>query len=177
MKIVDRVCRVLEAMNAPYALIGGRAVAVRGHPRMTIDYDFLTTDRRVLQREIWSDLERDGVTVDARRGEWDDPLAGVVHLAFADGTEADIVVAKWKWEEGVIERAELLDVGGVELPVPRASDLILLKLSAGGILDLQDVVALLAVGDRDVLVREVDERIGDLSPEAQDAWKRIVAQT
>ena len=173
MTNVESVCQVLDSIGASYALIGGRAVGVRGHPRMTLDYDFLTTDRRVLQREVWKSLEDAGATVDPREGDHNDPLAGVVHITLADGTEADVVVAKWKWEQGVIDRAERLDVGGLHVPVPRTSDLILLKLSAGGVLDLQDVVVLLAVSRRDQVAREVEAHLGSLSAEAQEAWRRL----
>lgn len=173
MKSVEAVCSLLDSIGAPYALIGGRAVGARGFPRMTVDYDFLTSDRRVLERETWKPLEEQGATVDPRKGDFDDPLAGVVHITLAGGGEADVVVAKWKWEQGVIDRAERLDVGGIEVLVPRTSDLILLKLSAGGVLDLQDVVVLLAVSDREQVVREVEENIGHLDPAAVEAWQHL----
>ncbi|HEX9160831.1 MAG TPA: hypothetical protein VF980_03915 [Thermoanaerobaculia bacterium] len=176
MKSVERVVRVLESSGAPYALIGGHAVGARGFPRMTVDVDFLTTDRRVLRREFWKSLEDEGAAVDPRTGDFDDPLAGVVHIRLVAGDEVDIVVAKWKWEAAVISRAEHLDVGGLHVPVPRTSDLILLKLSAGGVLDLQDVAVLLAVGDRQQLVREVEENIASLGAEAVEAWRRISNQ-
>ena len=64
----------------------------------------------------------------------------------------------------MIARAERLTVMGVELPVPRTSDLILLKLAAGGYLDLHDAAALLALGDRDTLAREVEAHIGEVRP-------------
>ena len=142
---------------------------------MTLDYDFLTSDPRVLQRDLWNPLVRAGAKIDPRQGDFDDPLGGVVHITFADGLEADVVLAKWKWEEAVIQRAERIDVGGVTVPVPRTSDLILLKLAAGGYLDLQDAYNLLHVGDREQLIREVNENIAALSPEAQEAWQRIVS--
>jgi hypothetical protein len=52
MKILESVCLALRSLDAPFALIGGRAVALRGYPRTTFDYDFLTGDRRVLQRDL-----------------------------------------------------------------------------------------------------------------------------
>jgi hypothetical protein len=173
MKAVERICRVFESIGAPYALIGGRAVGVRGHPRMTTDYDFLTTDRRVLQQETWKDLEQIGATVDPRKGDFDDPLAGVVHIRFMDESEADIVVAKWKWQQGVIDRAEIVNIAGIHMPVPRTSDLILLKLAAGGALDQQDIIALLAVSPRRRVIEEVDENIQFLDHDAAAIWKRL----
>jgi hypothetical protein len=155
MKVVERVARVLHALDAPYALIGGRAVGLRGYPRATFDYDFLTTDPAVLRPASWDALTREGVELDCRRGDPDDPVAGVARLRFADGGRADVLLARWAWEAGVIERAELLSLDGMQVPVARTPDLVLLKLAAGGAVDVQDVVVLLGVGNRDEVVASV----------------------
>lgn len=175
MKNAEPVVRLLTSLGVRFALIGGHAVSVRGYPRMTIDYDFLTTDARALKQETWRPLEAEGATVDVRVGDFDDPLAGVVHITLEDGTECDVIAGRWKWEQGVIDRAEPLDVGGLVIPVPRTSDLILLKLAAGGPHDLRDVSVLLDVDDRERLIREVSEQIESLSPEAQQAWRGFTA--
>jgi hypothetical protein len=172
MTVLETVARFLQSIGAPYALIGARAVGARGFPRMTLDYDFLTSDPRVLQRETWQPLEQQGVTADPRKGDADDPLAGVVHLSFRGDQEADVVLAKWKWESEIIERAEPLDVGGTTVPVPLTSDLILLKLAAGGPIDLQDVVALVET-DRGRLIAEVDEKVPIVRPDVAAAWSKI----
>ena len=139
---------------------------------MTLDYDFLTSDARVLSREVWARLEKAGATIDPRKGDLDDPIAGVVHIAFADGVEADVLLARWKWELEIINRAEPLDLGDAVVPVPITSDLILLKLAAGGPIDLQDVVSLLAT-DSNRLVSEVDEKIGLVHPDVLPIWNNL----
>ena len=175
---LEPVRRVLEHLGAPYALIGAHAMAARGYPRFTVDIDLLTTDSRVLDRGIWTDLERSGATIDARRGDLDDPLAGVVHIMLADETDIDLVVAKWSWEAAVIERAsEVIVAPGVTIRVPQTSDLILLKLAAGGFLDLRDAAALLALGDRDRLVSQVEAHISDVRPDVRDVWSQVLAAT
>ena len=78
MNVIEAVAGVLESIGAPYALIEARAVGARGFPRMTLDYDFLTSDERILRREIWRPLEQAGATADPRKGDYDDPIAGVV---------------------------------------------------------------------------------------------------
>jgi hypothetical protein len=176
MNVVEEVSRILESLGAPYALIGGRAVGARGHPRMTLDYDFLTTDARILQAETWRELEARGAVVDRRKGEFDDPIAGVVRIAFPSGVEADVLLAKWKWELELIDRSERLPIGGVLVPVPITSDLILLKLAAGGPVDLQDVLALLAT-DRERLLLEVDQKIDRVLPNASDVWSSLKRST
>jgi hypothetical protein len=90
----------------------------------------------------------------------------VVHILLADTTDVDVVLGKWKWEAGVIERAEPMEIAaGVTLPLPRASDLILLKLAAGGFLDLRDAAALLEIGDREALIRDVNATIAEVRPD------------
>ena len=172
MKILEGVAHALAALPAPFALIGGRAVGVRGYPRATLDYDFLTTDPRILRRAVWSDLERAGVVVDCRRGDLDDPVAGVARLVFPDG-KADVVLARWPWERDVIARAEVLQLEGVAVPVPRTADLLLLKLAAGGVIDLQDVLVLLRSGDTQALIDDVERHLGDLDADARAAWERV----
>jgi hypothetical protein len=152
-------------------------MAARGYPRATVDIDFLTTDRRVLAPRTWREITAAGGTIDARRGDDDDPLAGVVHIVLADGSDVDVVIGKWTWEREVIERAERMHVAGADVPVARASDLILLKLAAGGYLDERDAAALLAVGDREALVREIDARIDDVRPDIRAAWLELLRRT
>lgn len=171
------VCGVLDALGARYALIGAQAMAVRGYPRFTVDIDILTTDARVLERATWEPIAGEGCAIDPRRGDIDDPLAGVVHIQFADGSDFDVVLAKWQWEGSLIERSEVVKVLGVRIRVPRLSDLILLKLAAGGYLDLRDAAALLGVGDRDAIVREVDATVAEVRPDVQAVWSKLLAET
>jgi Nucleotidyl transferase of unknown function (DUF2204) len=172
----DDVRAVLARNQISHILIGGHAVAARGYPRFTSDVDFLTTESRSLDVKLWAGLAEAGARIDSRRGDFDDPLAGVVHITLPDEHEVDVVVGKWKWEQEVIDRAEPLDVAGMTVPVPRASDLILLKLAAGGYHDLNDAAILLAVNGPDSVAAEVNERIGRLPKDAQAAWRRILSE-
>jgi hypothetical protein len=132
----------------------------------------------VLDRATWTSIAEEGGLVDPRRGDHEDPLAGVVHILLADSTDIDVILAKWKWEAAVIDRAELMSVrDGVTIRVPTLSDLILLKLAAGGFRDLQDAAALLQVGDRQALVNDVESRIRDVRPDVQDVWRDLIART
>ena len=174
---VEPVVRALDALGVSYALFGAHAMAARGYPRFTVDIDLLTTDSRVLDRATWTTLEHEGAAIDVRRGDADDPLGGVVHILLSDGTDVDVVLGRWAWEAGVIERSERLQVSpGVTLPVPTVSDLILLKLAAGGFLDLHDAAALLAIGERATLQAEVESRIADVRPDIGAAWRELLTR-
>ena len=169
--------RLLDAAGIRYALIGGHALAARGYPRFTIDIDLLTPDVAVLDAALWRPLEDAGAEVERRRGDSSDPLAGVVHVLLDDDTDVDIVVARERWQADVVARAEMLTVApGVDLPVPDAADLILLKLAAGGALDLRDAAALLAT-DRERLVSAVESRLAAAAVglDATACWRQVLA--
>lgn len=169
--------RLLDAVGIRYALVGGHALAARGYPRFTIDIDLLTTDVAVLDAALWRPLEDAGAEVECRRGDSSDPLAGVVHVLLDDDSDVDIVVARERWQADVVARAEMLTVApGVDLPVPDAADLILLKLAAGGVLDLRDAAALLAT-DRERLVPAVESRLAAAAVglDATACWRQVLA--
>jgi hypothetical protein len=172
---VEPVLRVLASLGAPHALIGGHALAARGYPRFTVDVDLLTSDARVLNAGVWETLRREGADVDARRGDADDPLGGAVHILLPDGTDVDLIVARWQWEADVVARATPMRIGNTEIPVPETGDLILLKLAAGGYLDLRDAAALLALGNRDTIVGDVERHIDEVRPDIRDRWRELLA--
>lgn len=172
--LLERVLAILDSANVRYALVGAVAVASRGVPRSTYDLDLFTTDKNVFRQELWSELRRE-VSVDIRRGDQFDPLAGVVRIG-TKPEQIDVVVGKWKWELAVVERAQPMEVRGLTIPVPSTSDLILLKLAAGGPLDYVDAYNLLKLGPSDKLLAEVSSKIGDLQDDAQKLWQRLLAE-
>ena len=161
----------LDENSIAFAIIGASALATRGVARSTFDIDLLTVDARVLNEPIWAPIQSE-VTVDIRRGDFDDPLRGVVRILPLQGRSIDVVLGKWKWERAVIERAELVTAGPRPLPVVTASDLVLLKLAAGGPKDAWDIGRLLGVIKPESLA-EVEQRLPDLQPDARALWDRI----
>jgi hypothetical protein len=171
---LEPVTRVLDAAAIPYALIGAHAMAARGYPRFTTDIDLLTADTRVLDAATWVPLSEGGALIDRRRGDHDDPLAGVVRIVLADGTNVDVVVGRWPWERELVGRAEPMTVLGVTIGVPSTGDLILLKLAAGGYLDLHDAAALLALAGRERVIADVESRLGDVRPDVRTLWRDLL---
>ena len=169
------VMQVLDTLGVRSALVGAHAMAARGYARFTADIDLLTTDRRVLDAAHWAALVSSGATVDPRRGDPDDPLAGVVHIQLADGTDIDLVVGRWAWQAALVARAEPMTLMGVVVAVPGTADLILLKLAAGGYIDRQDAASLLALGDRATLTADVQHYLATVYPDVQAAWHDLLA--
>lgn len=71
---------------------------------------------RALDASTWTSLTAEGARVDRRRGDDDDPLAGVARIVLADETNVDVVIGRWEWE--LVGRAEHMTVLGVTIPVP-----------------------------------------------------------
>ena len=177
LTLLARVVGTLQEAGAAHALIGAAALAGRGVSRSTQDVDLLVVDPRCLSVRFWEGLKREGASVDVRRGDDDDPLAGVVAFAAEGERPVDLVVGKRAWQGALLTRAEPSRFSGVLLPVVRTADLVLLKLFAGGPQDAWDIAELLAVSDRPALKAEVESRLAELPAPAGTLWRKIEGES
>jgi hypothetical protein len=166
------VAALLRRHRIPFALIGAGAMAVHGVSRSTADLDLLATDDRCLDPALWRGVGND-VAVDVRRGDAADPLAGVVRLTRSEEIDLDVIVGRPSWQRDVLARAAMR--AEHEVPVVTLSDLILLKLYAGGSQDAWDVEQLLAVDASGAAVLEVEQRLDVLPADSRDLWDRLRA--
>lgn len=155
-------------------MIGAMAVATRGVARSTFDIDLLVVHPDALLPWLWRPLRDEGLDVELRHGEPGDPLAGVVRIRAPGEPIVDVVVGRSAWQRDLIERAEPLEVQGVSVRVARATDLVLLKLYAGGPTDCWDIERLLEVApDSSVFIGAVEAELPRLPPECRTLWERI----
>jgi hypothetical protein len=175
--LIAEVVAKLEATGVAYALIGAAALALRGASRATEDVDLLVVDAAVLSESFWADLRSSGARCAARRGDAQDPLAGVVRCEVPGQRTVDVIVGKARWQSELLERAVELEVAfaGRRLPVAQPADLVLLKLYAGGPQDAWDIHQLLAGPDGPSVRREVEARLPSLPLETQRLWARFGA--
>jgi hypothetical protein len=169
-KLFVDVVSHLERKEISAALMGAAAMAPHGVGRVTFDFDLLTVSREVLVSAFW-----DGITgeIDVRKGDFDDPLAGVVRCRRRGQAQVDVVVSKDKYARDIVERAERHVVADVSMPVVQLADLILLKLDAGGTQDKWDIDRILANADVAALSAQIEERLSQLPSDARDLWMRI----
>jgi hypothetical protein len=170
MTLAARVTAHLDAAHVEHATVGAAALAAAGVIRSSLDLDLLTLDARVLDHHFWTALAGAEVSVDVRRGDDDDPLAGVVRTT-ADGERpVDVIVGRHGWQRRAVARARRLP-SGERVVLPR--DLVLLKLYAGGVQDLWDIQRLLEVVDREALVAEVEADLDSLPAQAAALWDAV----
>lgn len=170
MTLLDRVAALLANHDVAHALIGAAALAVHGVSRSTLDQDLLVCDRRVLESGFWQQLAG-AASVDIRHGDSDDPLAGVVRISEDSERVVDVVVGRHQWQQGVLARST--NIGSHALPVAQRSDLILLKLFAGGSQDKWDIEQLLAIDSSRATLEAVDAQISSLPAGSRAVWASL----
>jgi hypothetical protein len=171
MTLLALVARALEAHGVAHAVIGATALAVHGVSRSTADIDLLVTDPRCFDAAVWGPLEAAGATVDMRRGDADDPLAGVIRISREEEPPVDVIAGRSTWQAAIIARAVRADVAGATVPIAAPADVVLLKLYAGGPQDAWDIAQLLDAAP--AIEPLVDAAISALPAECAVLWRRI----
>jgi hypothetical protein len=176
MSLLDQVAAVLRSHGISFALIGASAMAAHGVLRSTVDQDLLVMDSLCLEPSLWTALRNEDVTVEIRKGDLFDPLAGVVRFEKTGERPLDLVVGKYAWQREVLDKATVAPgAPATAIPLVRAADLILLKLYAGSAQDAWDIQQLLAGEDRETLISEVNRELPGLAAESAALWKKILA--
>lgn len=149
-RILPEIIKALDSLKKDgliqgYALIGGMAVAVRGYPRSTKDLDFLiNADEDFFRIEFTKTLKAKGYSVEVYKGDFTDPLRGMVRILGSNNAPlVDFILIHKKWQEDIIDSAEEISIGGISVPIAKAEDLVILKLKAGSPRDLLDVEELI----------------------------------
>jgi hypothetical protein len=121
LETVKRAAVELKRAGIPFALCGGWAVYARGGPRSEHDADFAVIEQDVPRAlEVLEDagFRRDDAPEDWLAKVWEaDNLVDLIHRLSGEPVHPDI-----------IDRAEQLEVGSVQMPVLAATDLVVTKL-------------------------------------------------
>jgi len=139
-EVLAALAEGLGTAGIRWYLFGAQAAILYGVPRLTADVD-ATAEYPVDRAEKLARLLL-GAGFEPRVGEIGAfarhtrviPLAHV-----STGIPVDLVLAGAGLEEEFLDRAQLIDVGGVRVPVITADDLIVTKVLAGRSKDLEDV--------------------------------------
>jgi hypothetical protein len=121
--LLKRTAVALKEAGVPFALCGGYAAWVRGAPEPDHDADFLVPESEA--ERATKVLEEAGLDVQDPAEDW---LTKVVR----GGSFVDVI---WRTcghpvETDLIDRSEVLPVLSVQMPVLRATDIVVTKLMA-----------------------------------------------
>jgi hypothetical protein len=173
VSLLREVIAVLRREAVPHAIIGAAALSAHGVSRSTADVDLLTTDPRCLNRSLWAPLQG-RCEIDIRSGDADDPLLGVVRFSHPGDLDVDIVVGRHSWQQDCVSRA--VEMAVEDTRVATLSDLVLLKLYAGGPQDAWDVHQVLGLAGAAETVTLIESRLTVLPADAIRLWRKILAE-
>ncbi|MFO0701343.1 MAG: hypothetical protein U0236_19145 [Nitrospira sp.] len=152
-QVIGRLERAQKArLLRSYALIGGFAVSAWGVARATQDIDLAVALGPSEPQALAAYLE-----ATYEPGDIDDPLRGVFRLTLAcegQSVPVQLILLPSKWMDIAFRGVETVKALGCSVPVVSWQALVLLKLYAGGPVDLQDARSIVAVRNPNVLERE-----------------------
>lgn len=138
----------LQRHGVDYVVIGGIAAIVHGVPRMTLDIDLLIRATPANARALLDALLDAGLGTAALL-DADELLANEITV-FRDRLRIDVQTASPGINfEQVRPRALLLHIGGIEVPILSAEDLLAAKAACNRPKDQQDLAVLRALLGRD----------------------------
>jgi hypothetical protein len=121
----------LRRLGRPAMIIGGIAVIARGLPRQTVDIDATVWAEGLDAGTLLPTLAAEGVvprTVDAVAFAHERHVLLLRHEP--TGTPIELILAYLPFERLALQRAELVDFGGVTIPAATVEDLVIYKTVA-----------------------------------------------
>lgn len=146
---VSRVARVLEGLQAPYAIGGAVAMAFAGRIRGTRDVDVLAAVPALRAQDFAEALAREGFTlgaggpIDARLLSEAARKDGLFRV-WLDDISVDFFTPRVPLQDSILKRRRRQELPGLALWLTTPEDLILLKMVFHRPKDLEDVLHLLA---------------------------------
>jgi hypothetical protein len=147
---LNKVVGALNSIGAPFALIGGLALAVWSYPRATRDVDVLIGVDELQVQSIIDEMVKIGCRPKHTPAINFVGQHSFLHLLYTPPGEFydvqfDLLLATTPLEKTALERSVIRDVPGVSRPiyVLNCDDLILFKLLSGRLIDLADAAMLL----------------------------------
>lgn len=173
--------KALKPLRAPWMIIGGVAVQVRGFARATRDIDATVRADAVTLEALVDSLKRVGIeprVADFETLARENFILLLHHKATA--TPIDLSLAWVDFEQLACERATPELFGDVKLPVIRLDDLLVLKTVAWRERDREDVRNLVT-GSAKIDLKQVEQQVKAITdvmeePDRIPAFRKLVRE-
>ena len=161
-------------------IIGGLAVIARGVPRQTVDIDATMWAEGLDIAAVLPALAAEELlprTADAITFACERHVLLLRHEP--SGTPLELILAYLPFERAALERAELVDFGGVSVAAATAEDLIIYKAVAWRDRDRSDVERLLTLHRRSIDLKRVRASVAEFAlaldePERIEEFEALV---
>lgn len=170
----------LRHFDRPGMIIGGIAVIARGVPRQTVDIDATIWAEGLDVETLLPTLAAERIlprTADAVAFARERHVLLLRHEP--TGTPLELILAYLPFERTALERADLVDFGGVRVPAATAEDLIIYKAVAWRDRDRSDVERLLVLHGRSIDLERVRRLVREFAmaldePERIDQFEALL---
>lgn len=144
------VIEILNKERLPYAVIGAMAVSFYGVVRSSLDADaIIQVDKNSGKIDnLRAALTKAGWQVVIKRGDFEDPLVGVVLIEDNYGNHVDLVLGLKKGDNNLFKRVRPVEFQGETINIVGVEDLIVMKVFAGSHKDMMDAQGVLTVSER-----------------------------
>jgi len=140
------VVELLQKRRIPYAVVGAFAASFYGMVRASLDADAVISLRTPQERDdLCRDLKEQGLKVERRVGDAEDPIAAVIHVGDRFHNRVDLLIGIRGMTDGVFLRLEQTQFMGCSLNMIGLEDFIAMKMFAGSPKDIRDVIGVLEV--------------------------------
>ena len=170
------VVDVLTAQGVDDAVLGAMAMSVHGVVRASLDANAVTLIRLAEADLLAKRLPAAGLSADLRRGDPEDPIAGLLAIEDLHGNRVDLRVGLAGLRREALDRARSVTFQGIGLRVLTREDVVATKLFAGGPQDIVDAAATLRAdpeGPDLALLRSAVEPFGREARERLDRLLKI----
>ena len=146
-QILERISLALDDLRIPYLVIGGQAVLLYGEPRLTRDIDITLDAGPDRLPAIMGLIQGWGWTIlTSAPAEFVERTMVLPCLEPASGVRVDFIFSFSAFENQAMEHARRVVLGKAEVRFASVEDLIIHKIVAGRLRDLEDVKGILLRG-------------------------------
>jgi len=170
------VIDILNKAKVPYVVIGAMAVSFYGVVRSSLDADAIIRiekDSKVLDK-LRTALTKAGMNVVIKKGNFEDPLVGVILIEDNHGNHVDLLLGIKKADNSLFKRGQRIEFQGETINIVGVEDLIAMKIYAGSPKDLADVQGILAVSKEVIDQKRLIRFVGNFGKEAADTLREMV---
>jgi hypothetical protein len=168
------VVDTLVAQKVDYAVIGALAASIHGVVRASMDADVLLSVGVHAARNLQSALEEAKFLITLIRGDFEDPIPGLLQVSDSCGNRVDLLLGLRGIEPEAFSRAVEVPFQGTTLKFIGREDFIAMKVFAGGPLDVVDATRAISAG-RDSLDLELLRRLAKrYGRDASESLERLL---
>ena len=169
------VVDLLAAQKIEYAVIGALAASIHGAVRASMDADIVLSVGMPEMENLDRLFKAAGFHTEVRRGDFEDPIPGLLKVNDSHGNQADLLIGLRGLEQQAFSRVIEVPFQGGALKFIGLEDFIAMKAFAGGPIDLVDAARAISAGRHSLDLDLVRRLAGNYGLDASESLERLLS--